>query len=174
MTTLKEALTPEKARTLLDYNPATGLLTWRVDRGRSIKAKTEAGTTISRGNRQYIAIKVEGRIYAAHRLAFLTMTGAWPKNHVDHIDQNGTNNAWGNLRDIPPKLNQRNRRVPKNNKSGVTGVYSLKGKWVAKISAHGRVISLGSFESFNAAAQARKLAEITHGYTPSTAAAQGA
>lgn len=37
--------------------------------------------------------------YFAHDLAFLHMTGEWPKSPVIHLDGNKSNNAWANLRE---------------------------------------------------------------------------
>lgn len=43
---------------------------------------------------------------------------------IDHYNTDSTDNRIVNLRKIPQKLNTRNGKKRKNNKSGVTGVYS--------------------------------------------------
>lgn len=101
-------LTQEIVRELLDYNPETGVFTWRprdrkwfnTDRiWNSWNAKLAgkpAGTPHRSG---YIWIGLNGKLLAAHRLAFLWMAGAWPTRQVDHRDRDRANNRWTNLRD---------------------------------------------------------------------------
>ena len=67
-------------------------------------------------------INIGKKKYRLHRLAFLYMTGELPSGDIDHIDANGLNNKWSNLRDVSRSINRRNARIPSNNTSGVTGV----------------------------------------------------
>ena len=55
----------------------------------------------------------------------------------------------------------RSRKVSASNKSGVRGVYfnQRSGRWIAQITFQGHTRYLGSFESLEEAAQARKKAE---------------
>lgn len=53
----------------------------------------------------------------------------------------------------------RSKKTPTNNTSGVRGVYLIKGKWSAKIVFQKKQYHLGSFDSIEAAATARKEAE---------------
>ena len=50
-------------------------------------------------------------------------------------------------------------KIPKNNTTGVKGVYRIKGRYLAKIVFQHRQYSLGTYESLEAAAEARKKAE---------------
>ena len=50
-------------------------------------------------------------------------------------------------------------KIPKNNTTGVKGVYRIKGHYLAKIVFQHRQYSLGTYESLEAAAEARKKAE---------------
>jgi hypothetical protein len=89
-----------RVRELLDYWPETGIFTWRVDRrggngGILKKAGTVAGT-FSKTHR-YLIIQVDGRLYGAHRLAWLWMTSEWPAHQIDHKDTDRSNNRWNNL-----------------------------------------------------------------------------
>ena len=55
----------------------------------------------------------------------------------------------------------RSRKVSASNKSGIRGVYFNRrsGRWIAQITFQGHTRYLGSFESLEEAAQARKKAE---------------
>jgi hypothetical protein len=107
----------------------------------------------------YSMVHVDDDYYYAHRLAFLYMTGAFPRGEVDHRDRNRTNNAWSNLRDVTRKQNIENGPLQKNNTSGIRGVYQRGSGWEAKIKHHGRSISLGNFSSKSKASYARRKAE---------------
>jgi hypothetical protein len=87
-------LTVERLRELLTYDPETGELRWRVTRRRAAKGSL-AGTLNRNGYRN---IEVEQRCYKAHRLAWLYVTGEWPKETIDHINCKRDDNRWANLR----------------------------------------------------------------------------
>jgi hypothetical protein len=44
-----------------------------------------------------VRIKLDNRMYCAHHLAVLWMTGKWPNGAVKHLDGNHENLAWSNL-----------------------------------------------------------------------------
>lgn len=156
------ALTAEALRELLSYDPATGEWTWLVDlktgRGAGrvhVIAGSKAGTLSSA--KGYRKIGVNGKRYWAHRLAFLWMTGEWPLLHVDHIDGNGGNDAWVNLRDVSQSVNMQNRRrACADSVSGILGVSfnTARKKWVAQIVTGGRNLGLGYFDTPDAASAA--------------------
>ncbi len=110
-------------RELFDYDPETGVLTWRVDRPQRIKAGMVAG---SRDHKLYLRVKVNGVNYAAHRLIFLWMVGRWPTNDVDHEDLDKTNNRWKNLREATQAQNRQNRAVRADSQTGFKGVVCRK------------------------------------------------
>ena len=66
---------------------------------------------------------------------------------VDHINCNGLDNRKCNLRFCTYSENNRNRRKPKNNKSGFKGVNWDKHskKWRAHINVHKKFYNLGYF-----------------------------
>lgn len=53
----------------------------------------------------------------------------------------------------------KSRKIPKNNTTGVKGVYYIKGRYLAKIVFQHKQYFLGTYESLEDAAQARKKAE---------------
>lgn len=82
---------------------------------------------------------------------------------VDHIHGKDTrnDNRKCNLRIATLSENAHNVEKKKNNTSGVVGVsYSKNGnKWLARIMVEGKAISLGCFDNFDDAVNARKEAE---------------
>ena len=93
---------PDSIRDVLDYNPETGDLTWKVDRGNgSVKAGTVAGH-INRG--RYVHIRTGGRTYLAHRLAWFLYHGEQP-DVIDHINRKKSDNRLTNLRSVTQSQN---------------------------------------------------------------------
>ena len=80
---------------------------------------------------------------------------------VDHIDGDGLNNIRANIRLVSPLENMRNRKLNKNNSSGVSGVCWAKdsSKWQAQIKLKGKMIYLGQYDNIDCAIAARKAAE---------------
>jgi hypothetical protein len=145
-------LTAERLRSLLDYNPLTGLFTRLVRTANCTKVGEVVGTVDAQG---YIGIKIYGRRYKAHRLAWLYQTGKWPEDQVDHENLNRSDNKWSNLREATRSQNMHNTPVQKNNKLGLKGVRSEKGgKFTARITINRMTRSLGTFTTVELAAAA--------------------
>jgi hypothetical protein len=153
-------LTAERLRELLDYCPESGVFTRRVSRGRA-KAGSVAGCDDHKG---HLVIVVDGRLYQAHRLAWLYVTGHWPKHEVDHVDGDGLRNAWTNLRSATHAENMRNSRRPRHNTSGFKGVswHKRSQAWRAYIKKDRRAIHLGTFATPEAAHAAYVAAAQEH------------
>lgn len=162
------ALTPERLKSVLSYDTATGVFT-RLNTTFGAVTGSEAGHLESNG---YIRITVDGQPYLAHRLAFLYMTGSFPASDVDHIDRNRSNNAWANLREVSKRMNQRNMSPRSGSSSGITGVsYSkTRGLWVSHIKLPTGSKYLGGFGTKGAAAHARLVAERQYGWPAGTSA----
>lgn len=145
-------LTADRLRELIDYEPLTGVFKRRV----VIWKVGHVGQTIGHTNNQgRIEVSVDGKVYLAHRLAWLYMTGAWPKNQIDHKDGDPSNNAFDNLRDVTGTENMQNQRKARsNNIVGLLGVRKHYRKWQASISVNGKAVFLGSFDTAEQAGQA--------------------
>ena len=91
---------------------------------------------------------------ASHRLAWLYMTGEWPKGDLDHANMNKADNRWCNLREATNAQNGANRGIPTNNKSGFRGVSWAKRhrKWTAHIRAGRKQYTLGYYNAREEAA----------------------
>jgi hypothetical protein len=141
-------LTAEYVRERLLYDPETGIFTWR----NGPRAGKQAGWANRRG---YIVICVDDINQYGHRLAWLYVTGELPSALIDHRDQNRGNNRFANLREAGSDQNQFNRGKSRTSKSGIKGVFQVKGRWLASIRAGaGRRFYLGSFDTKEMAAVA--------------------
>jgi HNH endonuclease len=152
-------VTAERLRELLNYDPETGVFTWRLADGRLVTGGDVAGTRHSRG---YIVISVGGRRYFAHRLAWLYVTGAWPTHHIDHVNGVAHDNRIANLREATPAQNTRNGKLHRDNKSGLKGVSRAGNHWRATIGIGRRTVHLGCFKTPEAAHAAYCVAARKH------------
>lgn len=126
---------------VLNYEPSTGVFTWRLGRN----AGCVAGYTQSCG---YLQIRIDGKAYYAHRLAWLAATGDLPKDRVDHIDGNRKNNRIENLRVVDQSTNLENQRQARaDGSSGFLGVSKKRGRWRAAIKVKGKTMHIGTFDS---------------------------
>lgn len=156
-------ITAEEAREMFNYNPETGVITWRKRPVPRIRVGSVAGHRHGEG---YISIGFRGKSYLAHRLAWLIMLGVWPEEVIDHVDGVRDCNKWANLRSVSQKENMRNAAIGKSNASGVQGVgwHRRANKWLSQIKVDGKVIYLGVFKIFDDAVTARKNAEEKYGF----------
>jgi hypothetical protein len=141
-------LTQARLKELLHYDPETGVFTWLVWRPNGVKVGDVAG--VVHGHTGYLRIKIDRRQYAAGRLAWLYMTGAFPAFRIDHEDTDKLNNRWCNLRPASASQNAANRTAPRNNTSGYKGVHYTRArtsykKWAAHIRVDGVLKTLGYF-----------------------------
>lgn len=149
----EKTLTQARLKERLKYDPETGVFTWAASPHGRHPVGSIAGTIDAQG---YQAIKIDRKTYKAHRLAWLFMTGEWPQDEMDHKDTVRLNNAWANLRAATHSQNQANSKRPKNNTSGVKGVWwhKKRQRWRAAIGRNGKTYSLGDFKSISAAKEA--------------------
>jgi len=146
----------KELKELVQYIPLTGDFYWKKSKG-SRKKNTKAGCLHHDG---YIKIRIDGKLYRAHRLAWYYIHAEWP-TEIDHINRVRNDNRYTNLRQVSRKENTRNSSIRVDNTTGTTGVYwsKQKNKWIAKLNVDGTDKYLGSFWSKAAATAARKEAE---------------
>lgn len=130
---------------LINYDPDTGTFTWKVARGPRA-AGASAGNLQTNG---YYQIRINNRLYLAHRLAWFYVFKEWPEGVIDHIDRDTRNNRLDNLRDVTQAQNTYNSATPTHNSSGFKGVSfcKQKGKYEAYISVNNKKKNLGLFST---------------------------
>lgn len=147
-------ITSERLRDVLDYDAETGLFKWR----RTLSARAQAGATAgSKSYYGYREIRVDRLLHGAHRLAWLYVHGTMPTGQIDHINGDKADNRISNLRDVPARVNQQNRRRSQaNNKLGLLGVCKPAGsnRYTAQIKVDGKRRTIGTFSTAEAASEA--------------------
>jgi hypothetical protein len=179
-------LTAEIAKELLTYNPDTGKLFWKERTAKYFKnpknpnytkswntkwAGKEALTAITRRKSGQIS-RLDGHVfnkkYAAHRIAWLIYYGEWPKNEIDHINQDPTDNRIKNLRDVTNSENHKNKTLLSTNTSGyiVLSFYKSRNKYSAELVINGVKKWLGYYDTVEEAAAVRAVASINYNFHP--------
>jgi hypothetical protein len=141
---LRLVLTQERLKELFSYNADTGDFTRNV-RVNNQKSGTVASSKCHYG---YIKISIDGFRQGAHRLAFLYMTGKFPKT-VDHINGDPSDNRWSNLRECTQQQNSCNKGPQVNNKLGIKNVYTTKIPGTYRVVVNSK--SYGSFRDIELA-----------------------
>jgi hypothetical protein len=123
-------LTQEYLQELFDYKD--GCLYWKNDRN-TVKVKNKrAGYVHTQTG--YRRLSINHYPYLEHRIIFLHQFGYLPKC-LDHKDGNRENNNIENLRPATYVENMHNRKLNKDNKSGIKGVWYVPSRqsWRARI-----------------------------------------
>lgn len=147
---------------VLTYDPETGTFRNRIRRSNNAKEGEEAGC-VSRGRVTYRVIRYQNRLWLAHRLAWLFITGDDPGDmEIDHINGDGLDNCASNLRLATHQQNLRNQRRKRNNTSGYRGVSLNDGAWQASIKVDGKTVTVGRSKTKEVAARMYQEAAKKH------------
>jgi len=148
----EQIITKEYLNQVFEYRD--GLLYWKVST-KGHFAGMLAGSVDKLG---YRTIKINSKIYKAHRLIYLMFNNNLPEM-IDHIDGNPSNNKIENLRPANRSLNRQNAKINKNNTSGIKGVSwdSQAGRWKARIWSNKKTHTIGLF---NTIAEAEKVVKF--------------
>lgn len=112
-----------------------------------------AGKKAGRNNKGYVEVwvtrnGVRFQLFA-HRIVWMLHTGKWPEHCIDHINRVRNDNRIENLRDVPAEVNLKNNG--KQGGTGLTGVFTNRGRFYAKTQTRGKGRYLGRFETAEAA-----------------------
>lgn len=111
-------------------------------------------------------MRVHGKDYRGHILAWVYEYGNNPNGEIDHINHDCSDNRIKNLRVATSSENSRNSSIRKDNTSGFTGVQfsKKKNKWIAIIKIKNKTKYLGSYNKKEGAILVRKQANIKYGF----------
>lgn len=159
MARMKETdLTGTMIERRLCYDPITGRFISNIS---SSPSRQKGGPVGNINDQGYLNISMEGRLFRAHRLAWVWMTGNWPKEDIDHINGDRLDNRFVNLREATRSQNLMNSGLKARNKTGHIGVNFDKdrNKFVAQIKVNKKQKHLGRYSKLEDAVSARKAAE---------------
>jgi len=167
-------ITIDELRKLFSYNEETGILYWNIrdfskskfpNKWNSRYVGTEAGAKNHSGHK-VLSLTINETRYnlRVHRIIWAIVKGYWPKNEIDHINCNPSDNRIINLREANKIQQAGNRGANKNNSSGFKGVWLDKryGIWRASIGWNKKKYHLGTFNSPQEAHAAYIKAAETH------------
>ena len=140
-----------RIREAFDYDPDTGVLTWKIRTSNRSAIGQEAGCPDGQG---YRILMLDKCLLRTHRVAFAHYHGRWPIGVIDHINGDRSDNRIVNLRDVSNAVNlQNNWRPQKNSSTGLRGASLTKypGVFCAEISVNKIKHRLGMFRSPEAA-----------------------
>lgn len=132
---------------VIRYDPESGFFFWKRNSGKR-KIGERAGYQMQHG---YEEIKVLGKRWTSHRLAWFLMTGEVPDKQIDHINGIRNDNRWVNLRLANQAENNMNRGA--RNALGIKNVYLHKptGTYNVKLYLNGVCHSFGYYDDLELA-----------------------
>ena len=111
---------------LFNYDPETGVLTWKKPKTNRVKIGDVASNLESHG---YLGVGIGKNQYRVHRIIWIMNYGNILDNYfIDHINCIKSDNKLENLRVVSKSQNGCNRPAQSNNKSEIKGLYELKQK----------------------------------------------
>lgn len=83
------------------------------------------GSVINGKKNSYWMVGIGGMgSFLIHRIIWVMLNGqVSEEKEIDHIDGNGLNNKYSNLREVEKSINSRNKRIRSDNKTGVNCVH---------------------------------------------------
>lgn len=146
---------PDQAylRECFEYDPFTGVLTWRErplehffdKRSGRIWNTKHGGNAAGNLRDGYLYVGL-GKRRLAHRVIFKMMTGEEP-SEIDHRNCIRDDNRWDNLRAATRLTNSWNHPGQDNRTTPRKGIRFQKGAWTARIAVKGKAYHLGSFST---------------------------
>ena len=145
-----------KLKNHFHYDPESGDI-FRKKKWRDQPAMTKVGSKTCNG--RYLSSSMGSVYYRAHIIAWALMTDQLPENEIDHINGDGCDNRWVNLRQATRQQNNINQTIRKDNTSGFKGVVkqSRSKTWKVQLNVDGKRCSKTGFTSKEQAAHAYDL-----------------
>ena len=140
-------LTQKRLHAVLNYNPETGIFTWR--RGKR-KGKIAGVAHDAHGT---LKVQIDNKRHFLHRLAWLWMTGTMSRWRIEHINGDHGENRWCNLR-AGDRLQNADDRAPMPVPTGVQGIWQIGDRYEVLIATDTVTQNLGSFATLEEAREA--------------------
>jgi len=144
----QELLTQGYLKELFHYDPESGVFTRLKTMGGQLPGSI-AGSINSEG---YRLISIKGKSYKAARLAHLYMEGSMPEE-ADHKNRVRHDDRWENLRQADHGQNGANKKIQRNNTSGIKCVYWDKRQklWAVQVKFGNKRRLIGRFDDIELA-----------------------
>lgn len=160
--------TQEYLKECFDYNPETGILTWKerplyhfsgkkaYNWFNSCFTNKELRNTNEYG---YVYVTINKKLYLVHRIIWMLIYNEHPDT-IDHINGITDDNRLCNLRNVTQEQNMRNIKLPRHNNSGYMGASKLGKRWRSRINIGDEEILIGVFDTKEEAALAYQLKRL--------------
>ena len=132
----------EAIKRVLRYDPESGEFWWTDEAPKKVAGKLAN----AKDKLGYVCLKINGKMYKAHRLAWSFVHGKFPNGDIDHINGNPSDNRISNLRLVSHSVNLQNQRKARaDSATGVLGVRKNGSGYRAEIRVCGKRINLGTY-----------------------------
>lgn len=161
-----QELTLERLREVLDYDPLTGALTWRIRLSPKCRMGEPAGQI---GVGGYRKTRIDGTYHTSSHLAWFHFYGIPPMGLLDHENRDKSDDRIENLREATHSQNSQNIGCRANSSTGLKGASRFNSprnakKFRSTITVDGKRIHLGQFDTAQEAHEAYcKAAKELHG-----------
>lgn len=161
--TPRDDIPVDTLKQLLECDAQAGTLSWKsrpvemFPDARAAKVwntRYAGGPAGSQRHDGYWSVRIFGRGYLKHRIIWAMCHGDWPKEEIDHISTDPSDNSINNLRVATRSLNEANKKLRADNPSGAKGVRKRGRRWAARIRKDGRDIHIGCFDTIDQASAA--------------------
>ncbi len=156
-------LTQAELKSYLFYDKETGIFIRIKTTSNRSKINSVAGNVCSNG---YMEVRVAGKSYLQHRLAWLYEYGVWPSKMIDHINGVRNDNRIENLREVDFRENTYNSKIRSDNKSGVRCVSwdKARNSWEVRVKIDGKLKHFGNYKYLeDAKSKAEEIRKQHHG-----------
>jgi hypothetical protein len=143
-------ITQAELKELLNYDVDTGIFTWKIKYCRKVKVGSVVGSPDKDG---YIRVRINGKDYKCHRLAWMYVYNNFPVGKLDHINGIKNDNRICNLRLANNEQNAFNAKLRTDNTSGFKNVCwnrTFK-KWQVSLSINKKQTTIGYFDDIELA-----------------------
>lgn len=176
-----EIPSPAELAELVHYRAEDGLLFWKPREDRHFAFCGDRGPALRKmwnsrfafrpafaapNIEGYLKGALWGKSLSAHRVVWALHNHERPVPEIDHINGDKTDNRIQNLRPVSRMQNCRNKRIQKNNTSGVSGISKVGRKWLARFTDKGKRVRVGVYSDILEAERALREAREARGYSP--------